>query len=182
MSTARSEMLVVVASVVLGTSCDGPRSHDGVLGGDKPRPGVSEIEPGKANLPGTIGQTLYVPAYSAIPTADNPLLYQLSITLSVRNTDRSNPIVIVAVQYFDQDGRVVRDFLKKPLRVAPMASMDFFVREGDSSGGTSASFLVEWVADQAVSGPCVEAVMVGTRSNQGISFTSPGRVVADRGR
>ncbi len=45
---------------------------------------------------------------------------------------------------------VVRDYLKKPLEIGPMASVEFFVPESDTSGGVSASFLVEWVAAQAV--------------------------------
>jgi hypothetical protein len=174
--------LVALLLVAAGASCDRPRRHDEIGRKDGRRPGVGEIEPGEANLTAVAGQTIYVPAYSSVPTADNSLLYQLSITLSLRNTDRSRPIVINAVRYFDQDGRLVRDFLKKPLRIAPMAAMEYFIREGDSTGGTSSSFLVDWVADQAVSDPCVEAVMVGTAGNQGISFTCPGRVVATVGR
>jgi hypothetical protein len=177
-----SRPVLLVGLLVMGTSCDHPRSHDGVPVRNKPHAGVTEIEPGKVHLTGAIGQTLYVPAYSAIPTADNSQLYQLSVTLSIRNIDRKSPIVVTTVQYFDQDGHPVRNFLKKDLRIAPMAAMDFFVRERDSSGGTAASFLVEWIAEEAVNAPCIETVMVGTTGNQGISFTCPGRVVADRGR
>jgi hypothetical protein len=165
-----------------GVSCDRPRQHDDAGKRAGRRTGVAEIEPGEAIPPAVAGQTVYVPAYSSIPTADNSLLYQLSITLSIRNTDRTRPIVINAVRYHDQDGRPVRDFLKKPLRIGPMAAIEFFIREGDSTGGTSSSFLVEWVADQAVSDPYIEAVMVGTAGNQGISLTCPGRVVATLGR
>ena len=60
--------------------------------------------------------------------------------------------------------------------------MEFFVKESDTSGGVSASFLVEWVAEQAVTAPVVESVMIGTASTQGISFTCPGRVLSDRTR
>ena len=53
----------------------------------------------------------------------------------------------------------------------------FFVAEDDSSGGPSTCFLVDWSAAAPVNLPVVEAVMLGTRMNQGIAFTSPGRVV-----
>ena len=175
-------LLLLAAIVAAGVSCDRPRQSSHVNGGSRPRPGVSEVEPGAAPLPTAAGQTIFVPAYSSVSTADNSRLYPLAITLSIRNTDRNHPIVIVLTRYYDQDGRLVRSFVEKPLRLAPMASLDVFVRESDTSGGTSASFLVEWVADQAVSDPCVEAVMIGTTGNQGISFTSQGRVVADRAR
>jgi hypothetical protein len=46
------------------------------------------------------GQTLYVPAYSHIyHQEDQPRL--LTVTLSVRNTDRDNEIVVSTVKYFD---------------------------------------------------------------------------------
>ena len=42
--------------------------------------------------------------------------------------------------------------------MAPMASADFFVKESDTTGGSSSSFLVDWMADQAGRPPVVEAV------------------------
>jgi hypothetical protein len=139
------------------------------------------IEPGSPELTGGAGQTIYVPAYSAIATTDATRLYQLAITLGIRNTDRSMPIVITGVRYHHQGGRLVRDLLKAPLRIAPLATADFHVRENDTSGGILPSFLVDWVGETATSAPIVETVMVGTAGSQGISFTCPGRVIADRG-
>jgi len=162
--------------LIAGLACDRSRRPEGPHIG----PGVTEIDRAKAEIPAAVGQTIYVPAYSSVPTADNSQMYQLAIVLSVRNTDRSQPIVVTEVRYHDQDGRLARDFLKKPVRIAPLAALEIFVREGDSSGGTSASFLVEWVGEQVVTAPVVESVMVGTVSNQGISFICPGRVIADR--
>jgi hypothetical protein len=100
----------------------------------------------------------------------------------VRNTDRRAPIVVAAVDYYDHDGQLVRKYLQKPVRIAPLAAMEYFVRERDTSGGQSASFVVEWVAEQSVTAPVVEAVMIGTAVSQGVSFTCIGRVIADRAR
>jgi Protein of unknown function (DUF3124) len=50
---------------------------------------------------------------------------------------------VTSASYYDQDGQLVRDYLKKPLRIGPMASTEFFVTESDISGGVSASFLDE---------------------------------------
>jgi hypothetical protein len=163
-------------------ACERPQHAEVRAGGDGPRPEAMTVELGSPELAAAAGQTIYVPAYSAVATADNARLYQLAITLSIRNTDRRLPIVVTAVKYHHQDGRLVRDFLKTPLRLAPLAALEFYLREGDTSGGNSSSFLVEWVGGPAASVPVVESVMVGTAGNQGISFTCPGRVVADRGR
>lgn len=123
------------------------------------------------------GQTIYVPVYSQVAIGEKGRLFDLAVTLSVRNTDRARPITLSHVRFYRSDGQLIRDSLEKPARIAPMAARDFFVRERDASGGASASFLVEWSADHAVSSPVVVAVMVGTTSNQGVSFTTQGRVV-----
>jgi hypothetical protein len=140
---------------------------------------VTEVDPVPADRVAA-GQTVYVPAYSSVLTSDQAQRFQLAVTMSVRNTDPDNPIVLVKARYYDGDGRVVRDYVKRPLRIGPMASTEFFVMEGDTSGGVSASFLVEWLAERRVSPPVVESVMVGTASTQGVSFVCPGRVLADR--
>jgi hypothetical protein len=144
-----------------------------------PRKGVGQVEPIESGRV-KAGQTIYVPAYSSILTADRADKFDLAITLGIRNTDRTHPIIITAVGYYHQDGQLVRDYAARPLRIAPMASAGFFVEESDRSAGVLASFLVEWVAEQKVTAPVVESVMVGLASSRGVSFTCPGRVVADR--
>ena len=127
-----------------------------------------------------MGQTLYVPVYSHIYYMSDRKVYQLATTLSIHNTDLTNPIIITSVKYYDTDGKLVRPHLERPLRLAPMASTDFFVEQRDTSGGVGANFLVEWVAEEKVSEPAVETVMIGTAGTQGISFVSPGRVIQNQ--
>jgi hypothetical protein len=141
---------------------------------------VVEIEPLAPDFRPAAGQTIYVPAYSSIFISDKAQAFDLAITLSIRNTDRKNSIILTSTQYYDHDGQLVRDYLKKPLRIGPRASIEYFVSERDTSGGISASFFVEWVSAQPVTSPVVESVMVGTASNRGIAFTTPGRVLTDR--
>jgi hypothetical protein len=145
------------------------------------RAGVTAVEP-SAEVRAAAGQTIYVPVYSHIYTSHDANPFHLAATLSVRNTDQSHPIILTSVGYYDSDGRLVRDYLERRLRLAPLASMEFFVAERDTRGGAGANFLVGWVAERPVSDPIVEVVMIGTSSNQGISFVCSGRVVADRTR
>jgi len=51
-----------------------------------------------------------------------------------------------------------------------MATAEFFVKEQDTSGGSGANFIVKWTAQQGVTKPVVEAVMISTAFHQGISF------------
>lgn len=125
-----------------------------------------------------LGQTLYVPAYSEIPYLDGTRRYQLTVTLSMRNTDGAQPISIISVRYFNAEGRFIRAYVEQPLGLGPLASTAFVVAERDTQGGTGASFIVQWRAEVPVSAPVIEAVMIGTAGTQGISFLSPGRVLS----
>ena len=126
------------------------------------------------------GQTIYVPIYSEIYFFNRTRTLQLAATLSVRNTDSKNPIIINSVKYYDSDGNLVKDHLESPLRLAPLASTEFIVDQNDQTGGSGANFILEWVAETEVFEPILEAVMVSTTSQQGISFLSKGRVIESK--
>ena len=123
-------------------------------------------------------QAVYVPAYSHVYHQDGrPLL--LTVTLSVRNTDRDHEIALTSVRYYDSRGIEVSSHLDKPLRLKPLATAEFLIGRDDTSGGSSASFIVEWAADQTATQPIIETVMIDTERQQGISFERRGEVLAN---
>lgn len=128
-----------------------------------------------------MGQTVYVPVYSYIYSEDQTRKIDLAVTLSIRNTDLNHPIIIVAVNYYNTSGTLVRKYLDRPVEIGSLASADFVVNREDTSGGVGANFIVEWLAQKQVSDPVIEAVMINTRGNQGLSFVSQGRVIKSRG-
>ena len=123
------------------------------------------------------GQTVYVPVYSHI-YHDGGKELALEATLSIRNADPEDAIVINAIRYFDTAGVLIRDFIEKPAILGPLASADFLVDRRDSTGGVGPNFLVEWVAETPVEAPIIEAVMVGHVGNRSVSFVRPGRPIA----
>ena len=124
------------------------------------------------------GQLVYVPAYSHIYHRDgDPHL--LTVTLSVRNTSLAHALVVKSVRYHNTQGEAVKSYLKQPLRLAPLATAEFLVEQADTSGGSGASFLVEWVSDKPVTNPVIEAVMIDTNRQQGISFARAGTVLRE---
>ncbi|MER3435831.1 MAG: hypothetical protein C4288_21230 [Leptolyngbya sp. ERB_1_1] len=127
------------------------------------------------------GQTVYVPIYSHIYMVEPGRKMNLTATLIVRNTDLSQPIIVTSATYYDTNGAIVRKYLEKPIELSALAATEFVVAQEDVSGGAGASFIVEWVAQKNVSEPAIEAVMINTGGNQGISFISPGRVIKSRG-
>ncbi len=129
-----------------------------------------------SDLDVTTGQTIYVPAYSEMYAAREHTL-DLAVTLTVHNTDFDHPIILTSVRYYDTQGQLLREYVTEPQQLAPLAATDFFVDANEQSGGLGTNFIVEWVAEQPVFEPVVEAIMINTANNQGISLTSPGRVI-----
>ena len=125
------------------------------------------------------GQLIYVPVYSNIFFGDRQRPYNLSITLSLRNTDLTAPIEITSVRYYNEKGKLVKDYAPPAIAIEPLAAARYYVKESDVSAGSEASFLVRWQSPQKVSPPLVEGIMVGTSFGQGISFTAPGRVLQE---
>lgn len=122
-------------------------------------------------------ESIYVPVYSTIYYENKGRTLELTATVSVRNTDLKNRIVLRAVDYYGTDGKLLKSYLTEPVEVLPMSAADFVIARTDVSGGTGANFVVNWVSEAKVSPPLAEAVMVSTGSSQSISFVSRGQTI-----
>jgi len=139
---------------------------------------VEALQPTAAErLARSDGQTVYVAVYSHIYIGDRPTPFLLTATVSVRNTDPRQSIMVEAADYHDTGGSKIRPLLENPTRLPPLAAMRFVIPESDTAGGSGASVPVRWQAARPVNPPLIESVMVGTRSQQGISFTSRGQIL-----
>ena len=125
------------------------------------------------------GQTVYVPIYSHIYSGVKGRPFDLAATLSIRNTNTQNPITLVSVKYYDSEGKLVEDYLNKPLQLNALVSTRYIITEDNKAGGSGANFMVIWKSDQNLNPPIIEAVMIGTHSGQGISFVSRGQVIKE---
>lgn len=125
------------------------------------------------------GQTVYVPAYSHIYTGNRELAFNLTINLSIRNTDPDRSLSVTRVSYYDTHGKLVKHYLNEDKTLGPMGSMRFIIKESDETGGDGANFIVEWKSEEKVTEPIIETVMISTVSTQGLSFTSRGQAIRE---
>ena len=137
--------------------------------------------PAAAEVHRSTGQVVYVPAYSHIYHGIKQVQpFYLTVTLSIRNTDPKKALVLKSVQYYDTDGKMLREYAPAPIPVGPLATKEFIIMQFDKEGGSGANFLLTWESGVPVTDPIVEAVMIGTSSNQGISFLTSGQVVEEK--
>lgn len=125
------------------------------------------------------GQVLYVPVYSHIFHRTGEREFDLTATLSIRNTSPTTLLRIRDVDYFDSEGTLLKSYMDQPRRLGPLASTYVVIDEQDRSGGVGANFIVTWESEGPATPPVVEAVMISTHSGQGVSFTSPARVIQE---
>ena len=145
-----------------------------LAGGFSPRSALAGSE---AKL--SQGQTVYIPAYSHVYHTDKERPFYLTATLSVRNVDPVHSIGVVSVEYFDNDGKLLRSFLEKAVEIGPLVSRHYSIKESDKSGGFGANFIVRWKSKTPVNEPLIECVMISTKGQQGISFITGGRVIKE---
>src|SRR6476469_10052299 len=169
-----------IAAIVI-TSCSEQTTSQRLQPDTKRETSLRSVSLDKTKV--VMGQTLYVPIYSHIYHFNSQdRVMNLSATLSIRNTDLTNSIILTSVRYYNTEGELIRQDLTSPVELKPLASTDFFVAANDASGGAGANFIVEWVAEKTVYEPVVEAIMINSSSAQGISFVSPAKVLKQHRR
>jgi len=123
------------------------------------------------------GQTIYVPAYSHIYSGNRERPFLLTVTVSIRNIDPKQPIKITTVDYYKTQGNLLTKFVETPVTLKPLESIRYVIPQKDKTGGSGASFIVEWKSEIFVNPPIVESIMIGTQSQQGVSFISRGQAI-----
>ena len=123
------------------------------------------------------GQTVYVAIYSNVFSGPKERPQNLAAMLSIRNTDLHNQLTVSSAEYFDNNGAVLKEYAKKPIILAPLASHHLLIQERDTSGGFGANFIIKWQSTKKINPPIIESVMIGAGRGQGISFVSQGKVI-----
>lgn len=118
--------------------------------------------------------TVYVPIYSDIYSETKDIRFDLTATLSIRNTSLTDSIYLKVIDYYDTNGSLVREYIDNNLLLKPMQSIDYVIEEEDKIGGTGANFILVWGAKTKDIKPIFQGVMVSTAGQQGISFLTNG--------
>ncbi|MEJ1958514.1 MAG: DUF3124 domain-containing protein [Nitrosomonadales bacterium] len=98
----------------------------------------------------SLGQTLYLPIYSQIWHGDRiiddkyPLKRLLSALVSIRNTSFKTPIRVISAKYYSTEGKLLKEYISKPVLVNAMATYELFVERKESEGGSGANFIIQW--------------------------------------
>ncbi len=126
----------------------------------------------------SIKEQVYVPIYSDIYNKTKDFRFLLTATLSIRNTSAKDSLFIKNADYYDTQGNFVRSYIKRPIYLKPLESIEYVIEEKDTLGGSGANFLITWGAHNSVK-PIFQGVMVGISGQQGFAFTTDGVTISD---
>jgi len=125
------------------------------------------------------GETVYVSIYSNVYCGPKKVPLELSSMLSIRNTDTKYSITILSADYYDSDGKKIESYIKNPVKLNPLATTHYYIKEYDKRGGSGANFIVKWSAVKKVNQPIIEGLMLGLGGGKGVAFTCPGQVITE---
>ena len=130
----------------------------------------------------SVGQDLYLPIYSHVWHGDTdgkrePTKTLVSVSVSIRNTDPAKSIRIVSAQYYDTDGRKLREYVTSPRTLGPMGTYEIFVPRSDDRGGSGANFVISWKSETPVSPPVVEGFHANLPAGRSFAFMTWARPI-----
>lgn len=88
-----------------------------------------------------MGQRLHVPVYSAIQYLEGQKP-NFAVTVSIRNTDGSHPIVVEDVQYYGNHGELHDDPFADVGTLGRLASAQLTVPQSQRAGDVGANLIV----------------------------------------
>ena len=116
----------------------------------------------------------YLSVYSLVYHRTEKRQYNLSVTISMRNTSSTETLVLNAIDYYNGEGEKIRAYVENPVCLGPMVTREIVINAPDTEGGVGGNFIFDWHMRNESTKPIFEAVMISTAGQQGLSFVTTG--------
>ena len=147
----------------------------------KKKPEISSINPvnwekkiAKITHQASLTGTTHLSVYSQVYSYTEHKKHGLTVTVSMRNTNRKDTVYIKKADFYNTFGRLIRSYFKDPIYLSPMETVEIVIDEADQEGGTGGNFMFDWIIKPTSNEPLFEAVMISTSGQQGLSFNTLG--------
>lgn len=124
-------------------------------------------------------ETIYIPIYTDVYHIDQSKLFPLTVTLSLRNTSLSDSVYVLKADYYNSKGHLIKEHIADQLMLAlgPLESYDLVIDKMTYKGDTGANYIVKYGQKNGESNMIVQALMINTSGQQGLSFITEGIVI-----
>lgn len=117
----------------------------------------------------------YLSVYSQIYSQTEHRKEDLTATVSMRNTSQADTLFIEKADYFDTHGKLIREYVGRPVFLTPLETLEIVVNQHDREGGTGGNFIFHWKIHFRSPEPLFEGIMISTSGQQGLSFSTKGK-------
>ena len=103
----------------------------------------------------------------------------------IRDPDPANfvsmtdSIYILKADYYNTVGMNVRQYLKDPIFLKPLETVEIIIEDRDMEGGSGANFIFDWAMKNDKNPPLFEAVMISPYDQHGLAFSTRGLRIFD---
>ena len=102
--------------------------------------------------------TSYLSVYSQIYGKTEERIYDLTATVSLRNTSEKETLYIHSAEYFNTQGKLIKEYVSKSVEIRPLETIEIVIHENDAKRGTGANFIFDWSIDKSAPEPIFECV------------------------
>ena len=114
----------------------------------------------------------YLSIYSEIYSQNEKNTRGLTVTVSMRNPNMDDTLYMTDIHSYNTSGEEIKQFVKKPVFIRPMETLELVIEEDDNHNGTGGNLILDWAHKKGNVDPIFEAVMISTAGQQGISFVT----------
>lgn len=162
----------VFLSIILLLSCEEPRKLSSTDANNWDKRTVKSAMPDSLEKGST-----FLSIYSQIYMRSENEQSDLTATVSLHNPNLTERIFIDKAIYYNTHGEPIRTYFDKTIYINPMETVQIVIDGVDKEGGTGANFVFDWQIKPKSNEPIVEAIMISTYGNQGISFVTTGKKI-----
>lgn len=116
----------------------------------------------------------YLAVHSQVYSKNAHTMVGLTVTVSMRNTSRTDTAYILKANSYDTHGKMIRSYINNTIYILPMETLEIVIPELDTEGGAGGNFVFDWAISNPTFQPIFDAVMISTLGQQGLSFSTQG--------
>lgn len=115
----------------------------------------------------------YLPLYTSIYSQSEHRRNALTSTVSIRNVMQSKSIFLHRADLFNTEGDKIKAYIEEgQVKLSPLETIEIVLGKDWGKAGSGGNFIFEFHLPEPADAPLIEAVMISTSGQQGLSFSS----------
>jgi len=128
----------------------------------------------------TYHEKVYLPLYPQDYLDQAHKSTSLMASVHIENKSHSEPIYILAVNYYNSNGNLAERLIKKTVKIYPLETLRFIINNKLTDGGNGENVIVDWGCMTKDKKPGIFMEMIMDTPDGSVSFKDEGIIVSDQ--